>query len=219
MTVKQLELVDFLSPKRTDLRMIKDMPAPEQPDIRLLRVGERAISTAELMAIVMRLPDGLDRAQDFLTRHGIEALARMSPLEMQMQLTEKSALSLKAACELGRRVWIQQEEALPKISSPADVANLLMSELSLLEQEHLVVLPLSTRNDVLAMITVYKGSLNSSLVRIGELFRAAIQANAAALILAHNHPSGDPPPRPRTSGSPGRSSRPAASSTSRSLIT
>ena len=66
--------------------------------------------------------------------------------------------------------------------------------MSLLEQEHLRVLLLDTRNQVLAMPTIYIGSLNTSVVRVGELFRSAIKENAAAIIVAHNHPSGDPSP-------------------------
>lgn len=71
-----------------------------------------------------------------------------------------------------------------------------MSEMMFLEQEHLRVILLDTRNTVLATPTIYVGSLNTSVVRIGELFRAAIKENAAAVIVAHNHPSGDPSPSP-----------------------
>jgi DNA repair protein RadC len=65
-----------------------------------------------------------------------------------------------------------------------------------LEQEHLRVLLLNTRNECMDCVEVYRGSLNSSLIRVGEIFREAIKQNAAALIVAHNHPSGDPTPSP-----------------------
>ena len=71
-----------------------------------------------------------------------------------------------------------------------------MAEMSLLEQEHLRVVLLDTRNFVQRIVTVYIGSLNSAVVRVGELFRPAVKDNAAALIIAHNHPSGDPSPSP-----------------------
>jgi DNA repair protein RadC len=71
-----------------------------------------------------------------------------------------------------------------------------MAEMSLLEQEHLRLVLLDTKNYVLSIPTVYVGSLNTSLVRIGELFRYALKENCAALIVAHNHPSGDPTPSP-----------------------
>jgi DNA repair protein RadC len=81
-----------------------------------------------------------------------------------------------------------------RVTSPADAANLLMSEMMFLEQEHLRLILMNTRNEVLKTPTIYIGSLNTSVVRIGELFRAAIKENAAAFIVVHNHPSGDPSP-------------------------
>ena len=87
-------------------------------------------------------------------------------------------------------------EEKPQVKSPADAANLLMAEMSLLEQEHLRVILLDSKNRLLKTVTVYVGSLNTSVVRVGELFREAIRANAAAIIVAHNHPSGDPAPSP-----------------------
>jgi DNA repair protein RadC len=109
---------------------------------------------------------------------------------------EAKAVEIKAALELGRRLIASSPQEKPKISSPADAANLLMSEMSLLEQEHLRLLLLDTRNNVLASPTVYVGSLNTSVIRVAELFRAALKENAAAIIVAHNHPSGDPSPSP-----------------------
>jgi len=82
------------------------------------------------------------------------------------------------------------------VKSPSDVANLLMLEMGFLEQEHLRVVLLDTKNHVLGMPTIYVGSLNTSVMRIGELFREAVRANSAALIVVHNHPSGDPTPSP-----------------------
>ncbi|MFN2224744.1 MAG: RadC family protein, partial [Anaerolineae bacterium] len=103
---------------------------------------------------------------------------------------------IKAALELGRRLLAQSPEERPQIRSPADAANMVMSEMSWLEQEHLKVMLLDTKNRVLGTPTVYIGSLNTSMVRVGELFREAIRANCASLIVVHNHPSGDPTPSP-----------------------
>jgi hypothetical protein len=83
-----------------------------------------------------------------------------------------------------------------QIKSPADVAGLLLFELSYLDQEQLRTVLLDTKNRVQCIPTIYQGSLNASMVRVGELFRAALQWNSAALIVAHNHPSGDPTPGP-----------------------
>src|SRR6266536_3311674 len=83
-----------------------------------------------------------------------------------------------------------------QIKSPADVAGLLLFELSYLDQEQLRTVLLDTKNRVQCIPTIYQGSLNASMVRVGELFRAALQWNSAALIIVHNHPSGDPTPSP-----------------------
>jgi DNA repair protein RadC len=103
---------------------------------------------------------------------------------------------LKAALELGRRLLLTSPDARPQITSPADAANLLMLEMSGLEQENLRTLLLDTKNRVLASPTVYIGNVNSSIIRVSEIFREAVRQNATALIMAHNHPSGDPTPSP-----------------------
>jgi len=83
-----------------------------------------------------------------------------------------------------------------QIKSPTDAANLLMLEMSHLDQEHLRTVLLDTKNRVQAITTVYIGSVNTSLVRVGELFKDAVRRNSAAVIVVHNHPSGDPTPSP-----------------------
>ena len=134
-----------------------------------------------------------------LARHGgLGGLARLSFAELVKErgLGEAKAAELKAAFELARRLNALQPEERAVVRSPGDVMALVGGEMALLEQEHLRVLLLNTRNQVLAVTEVYKGNVSSSLVRIGELFREAIRQNAASLILVHNHPSGDPSPSP-----------------------
>jgi DNA repair protein RadC len=98
---------------------------------------------------------------------------------------------------LGRRIAISVPEERPLIKSPADAANLVLYELSGLEQEHLFVIMLDTRNRVLGKpVEVYRGSVNTSLIRVAEVFREAVKINAAGIIVVHNHPSGDPNPSP-----------------------
>ncbi|MBN1956187.1 MAG: DNA repair protein RadC [Anaerolineae bacterium] len=182
---------------------IKEMPLPERPRERLARLGPAALSTAELIAIVLRTGVGgenvLSIANRLLARHdGIAGLARASLPEL---VTERGvgpakAAQLQAALELGRRMVAAAPGERPQIRTPADVAAMLVAEMGCLEQEHFRVLLLDTRNRVLASQLIYKGSLNQSQVRVGEVFRAAIRRNAAALIVAHNHPSGDPAPSP-----------------------
>ena len=104
------------------------------------------------------------------------------------------ANALKASLELGRRLFTVQPEQLPSIRSPQDVANLLMNEMRYLDREHFRVLLLNAKNRVLSIETVSVGTLNSSAVHPRELFKPAIRNSAAAVILVHNHPSGDPTP-------------------------
>ena len=97
---------------------------------------------------------------------------------------------------MGRRLTLESPEERPAINSPADAAALVQYEMSALEQEHLRVILLDRRNRVLESVEVYKGSVNSSQVRVGEVFKEAIRKNASAVIVIHNHPSGDPTPSP-----------------------
>jgi DNA repair protein RadC len=101
-----------------------------------------------------------------------------------------------AALELGRRYASPSATDAPHIQGPSDAAHILIPTMATLEQEHLRVMLLNTKNRVLAVHEVYKGSVSASLVRVGEVFREAIRRNAPAIIVAHNHPSGDPSPSP-----------------------
>ena len=179
--------------------LIHDMALEERPRERLLQVGATAVSTTELLAIIMRTGQAgesvLRLAEQLLMRFGnLPGLAQASITEMQQVkgIGPAKAIEIKAALELGRRLMAAVPEERPRVSSPADAANLLMSEMMFLEQEHLRLILMNTRNEVLRTPTIYVGSLNTSVVRIGELFRAAIKENAAAFIVAHNHPSGAP---------------------------
>jgi DNA repair protein RadC len=129
---------------------------------------------------------------------GLTGLAQASFEELcgARGMGEAKATQIKAALELGRRLLAAAPQERLQVRNPADVANLLMMEMGLLEQEHLRAVLLDTKNFVIRIATVYAGSLNSAVVRVGEVFREAIRANAAAIILAHNHPSGDPTPSP-----------------------
>lgn len=182
---------------------IHNMAQGDRPRERLLQVGERALNTSELLAIGLRTGIGGENvirlAERLLSQFGgLPGLARASIAELTSVkgIGPAKAVEIKAALELGRRLLASTPEERPKVTQPADAANLLMSEMMFLEQEELRVVLLDTRNRVLATPTIYRGSLNTSVIRIGELFRAAIRDNAAAVIVAHNHPSGDPSPSP-----------------------
>jgi len=184
------------------LPTIKEMPTSERPRERLQAYGVGALSTSELIAILLRTgmegQSAVNVGSRLLHDFGLAGLARCSfdQLVNEKGLGPAKAAQLKAAFELGRRLLTEAPDELPQIRCPADAANLVMSEMGVLEQEHLRTLLLDTKNRVLAKREIYVGSLNTSLIRVGELFRPAIHANCAAIIVVHNHPSGDPTPSP-----------------------
>jgi|YNPNPStandDraft_1061719.scaffolds.fasta_scaffold49408_4 DNA repair protein RadC len=182
---------------------IKELPEGERPRERLEHYGAAALSTAELIAIILRVgtrdENVLRLAQRLLTAYGGLAGLAQAPFSELVEIKgmgEAKVTQLKAAFELGRRLLVAAPHERPTVRSPADVANLLLLEMGMLEQEHLRTVLLDSKNHVLKVHTVYIGSLNTTAVRVAELFREAIRLNCAALIVAHNHPSGDPTPSP-----------------------
>ena len=182
---------------------IKELPPTEQPRERLRSQGPAALSDAELLAILLRVgvagTNVVQLAQQLLVQHGgWMGLLRADYGELckRRGVGEAKAATLKAALEIGRRLLIAGAEERPQIKSPADVAALLTLEMSHLEQEHLRVVLLDTKNRVQEIATVYIGSVNSALIRVGEIFREPIRRNSTPVIIVHNHPSGDPTPSP-----------------------
>jgi len=180
---------------------IRDLPATDRPRERLRDAGPGALSNQELLAILLRTGQANESALAVAARllgrfDGLIGLARSRFAELcaERGLGEAKAAQLQAALELGRRVAAAQPEERAVIRHPMDVANLLQGEMGLLDQEHLRVLLLNTRNHVLATHEVYHGNVHTAVVRIGELFREALRQNAPCIILVHNHPSGDPTP-------------------------
>jgi len=182
---------------------IHDLPEGTRPRERLARLGPEALSDAELIAIILRSGaqgiNVIDMATEMMRSYrSLPALARASFTDLQRQHGVGAAKSAQilAAVELGRRVMRADPENLPKVDSPETVARLLMSELAYADQEHVKVVLVDSRNAVIATPTIYKGTLNTTTIRIGEIFKEAIRRNAAGIIIAHNHPSGDPTPSP-----------------------
>ena len=177
---------------------VKDLPQQDQPRYRADAIGFSALSNTELLQLVWAFKY-IDTSSDLLSRAGsLTDLARMSVEEMsQVQdVGPGAARAIKAALELGRRLMLESNPKETQVRSPADAAALLMAKYGHREQEHFVVLLLDTRNRVIADEVVYRGTLNSCAIRVGEVFRGAIRRNAAAIIISHNHPSGDPNPSP-----------------------
>ncbi len=182
---------------------IHDLPEGTRPRERLAKLGPQALSDAELIAIILRSGaqgvNVIDMATDMIRSYRtLPALARASFTDLQRQhgVGAAKAAQIMAAIELGRRVMRAMPEDRPKADSPEAVARLLLSELAYTDQEHVKVVLVDSRNAVIATPTIYKGTLNTTSIRIGEIFKEAIRHNAAAIIIAHNHPSGDPTPSP-----------------------
>lgn len=182
---------------------VKEMPENERPRERMARAGPQALSSAELIALILRTGVGgesvVTMANRLLARYnGLAGIARLDIAQLQSErgIGPAKAAQLLAAFELGRRLMAEAPEERYQIKSPADAANLLLPLMGHQEQENFAVLYLDTRNRVTDHEMLYKGSLNTSLVRVAEVFRGAIRRNCAAIIVAHNHPSGDPTPSP-----------------------
>ena len=180
------------------LPKLKTLPLRDQPAYRVT-ANATGCNLAELLAAVVGGVQQIEVAEGLLVRFGgdIQRLykANVAELAQVHGIGQQTAVRIKAALALGIRLYEPTGER-PMINSPADAAALVQYEMSLLEQEYLKVMLLDTRNRVLDIVEVYHGSVNSSQVHVGELFKPAIQRMAPAIIAIHNHPSQDPTPSP-----------------------
>jgi DNA repair protein RadC len=182
---------------------IREIPSSERPRERLRDLGANALTTAELLAIVLRTGSAsqsvLNLASSLLARHGgLGGLARMAfaDLVREKGVGEAKAAELRATFELARRLNALQPEERPLVRSPEDIYNLLGGEMEVLDQEHLRVVLLTTRTQIMAVNEVYKGNVSSAIVRVAEVMREPVRHNAPCFVIVHNHPSGDPAPSP-----------------------
>lgn len=182
---------------------IKELPLDERPREKMKERGAQAMGNSELLAILLRTgaaeESALRLAENLLEREGgLAGLGRatLEEVEQVRGIGEAKAVTLLAAMELGRRVASLAPQDRPAIRTPEDVAALLMPRFRYETRESFVAVLLSTKNHVLKTAVISVGSLNASIVHPRELFREAINASAAAVIVAHNHPSGDPTPSP-----------------------
>jgi DNA repair protein RadC len=182
---------------------VREMPSEERPRERLERYGARSLQTAELLAILLRVGVHGENVIELSTRllrqygglHGL-LTAEMPELCAEHGLGQAKATTLKAALELGRRFTVEAPQERPQITQPQDVVNLVQWEMGYLKQEQLRVLCLDTKNYVVAQEVIYQGTANSSVVRVAEVFKPAISRTCSAIVVVHNHPSGDPTPSP-----------------------
>jgi DNA repair protein RadC len=163
----------------------------------LERQGPDACSDEQLLALVLGSGDPARRlARRLIDRFGsLTDVVRAHPTELRIAgVAGVAALRVTATAELGRRAARTWPDDPWAIRTPTDVAEPLIDAMGALDREELRVLLLDTKNVVTAQRTVYRGNLAGSSVRVGEVYRDAVRACAAAIVVAHNHPSGDPSP-------------------------
>ncbi len=180
---------------------IKDLPEHERPRERLESQGAAAVSNAELLAVLLRTgaagQSAVELANVLLARFGsLEKLAAadIADIATVKNVGKAKACQIAAAFELGRRTATHRDGRRPVVGSPDDLVALLQPQMAHLDTETFSVALLNTKNELLRVVPVSKGTLSGSLVHPRETFRAAIAEGSYSVILVHNHPSGDPEP-------------------------
>ena len=180
---------------------IHDLPAQDRPRERLAANGAEKLSNAELVAILLRTGlkgmSAIHVAEQLLQRFGsLENLAR-APLEELRKVKgigRDKAVTLKAAFTLARKMAEELRHESPVLDTPERIADLLREEHRHATAETFQVVLLNTRRRLIKVETLSQGTLDTILVHPRDVFRSAITANAAAIVIVHNHPSGDPTP-------------------------
>ena len=180
---------------------IKDQPVSERPRERLVEHGADALSHAELIAILLRTglkgTNAVEIGKQLIQKFGtLQALARASvdDLRSVKGIGRDKAVTLMAAFALARKMAADLQRESPVLDNPEAIVQLLREQNLVKNVETLQVLLLNTRHRLIRVEPVSDGTIDTLLVHPREVFKAAIAANAAAVVLAHNHPSGDPTP-------------------------
>ena len=180
---------------------LKDQPASERPRERLVALGAAALSQAELIAILLRTGlkgmNAVDVGRQLMVKFGsLHGLARASvdDLKKVKGIGRDKAVTLVAAFALAHKMAMELQDESPLLDNPQNVVNLLRAKNLVKEVETLQVLLLNTRRRLIRVAEISDGTIDTLLVHPREVFKAAIAANAAGIVLAHNHPSGDPTP-------------------------
>jgi len=180
------------TPSKLKLLALRETPAQRS------LTDSTACTNLELLSAMIGGPKQIEIAEAVAAhfKGDLHLLFQASVLELVSipGVGEATAARIKSALTLSRRLSMANIERTT-INSPSDAAA-LCSDMSTFDVEHLRVIMLNTKNMVLGIADVYKGSVNSSQVRVGEVFRPALQRNASGIIIAHNHPSGDATPSP-----------------------
>jgi DNA repair protein RadC len=180
---------------------IKDLPNRERPRERLAELGPDALSDSELIAILLRTglqgKSAVDVGAELVQQFGtLSALAQATLEELQTikGIGRDKAIALQSAFTLARRMAAEIREAAPVLDTPESVANLLREECRPYEVEHFYAIFVNTRRRLIRKVHLTNGTLDAAIVHPRDVFRHAVAANASAVILVHNHPSGDPTP-------------------------
>jgi DNA repair protein RadC len=196
-----LEICDFtLHGMMANVR-IHDLPAQDRPRERLAAHGAEKLSNAELIAILLRTGlrgmSAIHVAEQLLQRFGsLDSLARaaLEDLRKVKGIGRDKAVTLKAAFTLARKMAEELRHESPLLDTPERIAELLREDHRQATAETFQVVLLNTRRRLIKVETLSQGTLDTILVHPRDVFRSAITANAAAVVIVHNHPSGDPSP-------------------------
>lgn len=181
---------------------IKDIPKNERPKEKLLTYGAETLSNSELLAIILRTGRRGENVLELSSRllselEGLDGVlsATFNDITSIKGIKDGKASQILALSELFKRFrTLKAMRKDFKVNSPKDLANLLCGEMNNLNQEILKVVLLNTKNIIIGIKDVFKGSLNTSIVHPREIFKQAISKDSASIIICHNHPSGDPTP-------------------------
>jgi len=179
---------------------IKSLPFDERPREKLIKYGPRTLTDSELLAIILRTGNKkenvLKLSNKLFTKYNLKSLSKIkiTNLKKQLGIGDAKACQIIACFELGKRLAAFKEDKKPIIKNAKDVAKLFLPEMSSLEKEHFKGVYLDSRKKIIKQENIFIGSLNESIVHPREIFKIALDENAAAIIILHNHPSGDPSP-------------------------
>lgn len=179
-----------------------DIPEEERPVEKLMINGPEALTNAELLAVILRTGTKGENIISLSTRiisefNGLDGLleAGINEITNIKGIKNIKASQIVAIGELVKRINMLSLIRVGKvISSPTDIASLIMKEMVVLKQEVLKLIMLDTKNNIIGIKDVFKGSLNTSIVHPREIFKEAIKKSSSSIIICHNHPSGDPTP-------------------------
>lgn len=184
------------------IKSIKEIPVDDRPREKMANKGATALTDAELVAILLRTgtaeKSALDIASEMTADGGLykrlASVTRLNELTNIKGLGQAKAATVLAALEIGRRIASAKPVEKIHLSCPQDVAEFLMPRLRYAVKEQFIVILLNGKNKVIGTEVISEGSLSSSIVHPREVYASALLHHAAAIMVAHNHPSGDPKP-------------------------